>query len=229
MNTEILPFIIFGGFVLLFVVLIVRSIIAEKNRTKAWQILAKKLGLDFKESADSLISAYPGIKLFEKGRSRKAFNCISGQKGDVNFTLTDYRYTTKSGKNSSTTYMSLFIITDSQLQLPHFNLAIEIKLLNFFTKLLGIKDINFDEDQTFSDSFLLQGNDEGAVRALFNENLRRYFVAEKDPNIQIEAVNSSIIIKHIKRVEPKDFKSAMMKAFEIYEQIKKEYEKVSEK
>ena len=37
------------------------------------------------------------------------------------------------------------------------------------------KDIDFDEDKDFSDSFVLKGADEEAIRALFVGSLRQYF------------------------------------------------------
>ena len=83
---------------------------------------------------------------------------------------------TGSGKHS---VMQTVYCFQNQFESPVFQIYKEgglSKLGQMVTSTVGAdKDIDFDEDKGFSDSFVLEGADEEAIRALFVGSLRQYF------------------------------------------------------
>ena len=83
---------------------------------------------------------------------------------------------TGSGKHS---VMQTFYCFHNQVDSPVFHMRKEgglSKLGQMLASTVGAdKDIDFDEDKDFSDSFVLKGADEEAIRALFVGSLRQYF------------------------------------------------------
>ena len=83
---------------------------------------------------------------------------------------------TGSGKHS---VMQTVYCFQNQFDSPVFQMRKEgrlSKLGQMLASTVGAdKDIDFDEDKDFSDSFVLKGADEEAIRALFVGSLRQYF------------------------------------------------------
>ena len=191
----------------------------EKKRTEALQIIANALNFSFvRKGDDSLIRAHDHFNLFSKGRSKKVSNIMNGCSGDMNITIMDYQYTTGSGKNSTTYSQTLIVIQSNLLQLPSFSLSPE----NIFHKIGGIfgyKDIDFDSHPKFSKQYLLRGEDEEAIRAVFRDELLEFY--EKDKGLNTEANNDKFIYyKTAKRLAPKNIQAFLQEGINLYGLLK---------
>lgn len=112
--------------------------------------------------------------LFRAGHSRRWRYLISGQVNGHPFTAFEYRFVTGAGKSSHTQDCAVMLWEAQGRALPRFSLVPE----RFFMRLgqrFGVQDFDFPEDPEFSSATQLQGDDEGAVRALFTPVRRRFF------------------------------------------------------
>src|SRR5512135_1468017 len=83
--------------------LIVYSARKERERTEQLAALAPAMGFTFEPAPDlEAMKASGALPLYEHGHSKKLANLLSGQAGERDVKLFDYRYTTGSGKNSHT-------------------------------------------------------------------------------------------------------------------------------
>lgn len=214
MSEAMILFLVFGGFFAIIAIVIYISWLQEKKRREAWRQVAAAMGLTFQEKDESLPGLFAEFKLFDRGHSRQATNCLKGGRDGVELVVTDYRYTTGGGKNQTTHYQTVCILTANDLDIPHCFLRKEVPFLDFLGKVFGGQDINFDEDREFSDAFVLQGQNEAEVRQLFNAPVRRAFARHKSSNIQFEARGNTILFYHSQRIEPKEVRQLLQDAFE---------------
>jgi hypothetical protein len=185
----------------------------EKKRTTAWEALADELGLAFLGESGVLQSACSSFKLFMAGHSRKVKNVLDGEAGGVELTLADYQYTTGSGKNQTTHRQTVCKMTVDSLHLPHFYLRPQRSLFDLLGKLFGGQDINFEEDPEFSKHFVLQGEDEGAIRTLFTPTVRGFFNDHHRERLHFEAREGILVFHRGKRCKPQEATQLMELGF----------------
>lgn len=212
---------IFGGIAAVFigfiVLMIVLSIRADKKRTEALEQFASQMGFTFEKKLSGT-SQIPcnAAALFQKGSSRKAKNFMTGKVADVDLILTDYQYTTGSGKNSSTFTMTVAAYKVPTLDLPNFALDDE----NFLTRIaekFGMQDIDFDSHPVFSKSYRLTGKNENAVRELFTPTLLTNIengLIRKDWRVQ-SGDGWLVIHSTPKRVKPENWQDFLNNTFEL--------------
>ncbi|MGC4120032.1 MAG: hypothetical protein QM765_36720 [Myxococcales bacterium] len=193
------PFVIFGGVLALIVALVIVSKYQAKKRREAWQAVAPKLEMRYVGDAP-LADRYPTFRSFSVGHSRRSDNLLEGESGSVRVLLGDYRYTTGSGKNSTTFIFTVCILEKAGLGLPHSFMRPQ-NLFDALGKIFGGQDIDFTEDSEFSRSFVLQGPDESAIRAKFDRPSRAWLVAHKERFQRFEA-NGDAIAFFAPRMEP---------------------------
>ncbi len=73
---------------------------------------------------------------------------------------------------------TLIAMESNSLQIPQFSIRPE----GFWDKIgakIGFQDIDFDEHPAFSESFVVQGTDEAAVRRFFDAEIVRHARAAK--------------------------------------------------
>ncbi len=198
------------------------SLLAEKKRREAMSELARGLGLSYSETLDARDqSRFQYFQLASQGRSfgRRASNVIVADSGELRMVLFDYQYKTSSGKNSHTHRQSVVMVACPALGVPEFAISPE----GFFDRILavfGSKDIDFDEDKTFSDRFLLQGPDESRIRSFFDAARRDAFAAHADLHLQCRE-NSFLFYRPRQRWDTAGVRSAMEKAFQIYQLLQR--------
>lgn len=144
------------------------SWLGTKRRREAMQALARRTGFTFSEEASCSIG---GLPLFERGRSGRGYNALTGLFDGQSVTLMDYRYTVGSGKNRRTHLQTVALFPDAGRDLPELALLPE-SLVHKIGQVFGYQDIDFDGDPEFSRRFLLRGADEARIRALFDPDLR---------------------------------------------------------
>ncbi len=111
---------------------------------------------------------------FQRGSSKSWRNTITGTRNGAAFTAFEYVWTTGSGKSRSTHTRSGMIWERDDARFPRFELWPE-DLLSRLRKLFGARDIDFFDSPEFSKAYHLKGPDESAIRALFTQEIRRFF------------------------------------------------------
>lgn len=209
---------IFAGIILFVVLGIGWSFFAEKKRREAIGEMAEELGLTYTPNEDSVLrSSLEGFKLFNTGRSRKMYNVLSGDSGEVTLAIFDYKYTTGSGKNSQTHLQTVIAIQSQELNCPAFRMRPE----NIFDRVgsaLGFQDIDFDEYPEFSKLFVLQGSNETAIRSFFTADLARFFESKKGHCVEAQA-GCMLFYKSGKRRKPDQLKDLLAEGYEVFGMI----------
>lgn len=186
----------------------------EKRRRAALQVAADEMGFTFTEKDETKLGSMPrSFELFDRGRARKFRNILTGRIADINVVIFDYQYKVGSGKNSSTYRMTVAAFHVASLNVPQF----EIRPENVFHKIgtkFGKQDINFAEHPEFSKKFLLRGEDEEAVRALFTPDTIETFM--KDHKRCAETRDTWFLTyRQGKRVKPDDMHAFLEEGYDI--------------
>jgi len=184
------PAILFFGVLAVLAVVLVVTMSTARKRREAWQAVAPKLALRHLRDVP-MAGRFPGFKLFSLGRSRVSDNLLEGSSGSVRVLLGDYRYTVGRGKSATTCRFTVCILEKAGLGLPHSFLRPQ-NLFDALGKLLGGQDIDFAEDPEFSRAFVLQGEEEGAIRSRFDRPSRSWLVAHKQRIKGFEARGDAI-------------------------------------
>jgi hypothetical protein len=192
-----MTFLICGGFIAVMVHL-------PRARARKIEKLALSLGLTFRGAASDADSTLPaGCYVAEIGHDRVVSNVLEAARSDdLNLILFDYQYTV--GRKDKSRYFIHQTITRVQsglFHLPAFILFPETFLAKM-GKMLGRPDINFPESPEFSRKYILRGQDEAAVRALFTPALRQ--ALESQDRRTIEGAGSLLFVfRARRRLNPK--------------------------
>lgn len=188
--------------IVIIIIAIVYRAISEKKRRKAWEEVAGQLGFTYSRDMTQLRSMETsGFKLFSLGRSHRVQSVIRGENGGITIVLADYCYVTGSGKNSTTHSQTVCLLQAVALDLPHFYLRPEMKLFSFLQTLFSGNDIDFDDDPEFSNMFILQGEDEEAIRRIFSSDVRRTLATQSNKRMNIEGRGKALLIHDGKRID----------------------------
>lgn len=211
----LIPIAMFVGIALLVIGAIAWSYFAENKRRESLQAAADELGLTYLKDGDPHLMGLAGsFNVCSTGRSRKMYNLIQGETDELTIAIFDYKYTTGSGKNSSTHNQTLVMLHSHKLANPSFTMRPE----GFFDKIggmLGFKDIDFESHPKFSDSFVLKSSDEEATRQFFNAPLLEFF--EGRLGISVEANPGAMIFYRPRvRSKPVDLKTLFAEAYEVF-------------
>jgi hypothetical protein len=175
-----LPFLIAigaGGVLVAAVAAVYRT---EKQRTAAMQAMAARLGWTYRgEVSFETIGDLDRFELFTQGRRRKLANLVTSPAGDPRALLFDFSYTTGGGKTQSTHHQTVFYAVSDALQLPAFSLRPQ-HFFHSIAKAFGYQDIDLTSQPRFSEMFVLRGEDEAAVRAVFGDAVADFFESHED-------------------------------------------------
>lgn len=220
---QYLPCLIFPLFFLGIVGVVIYAIIygqkLEKERAEKLKAVAEELGMKYHpDGAASVVDAFNDLELFNWGRNRKFTNMIYGNTRDVSLALTDYRFTTGSGKNKTTHHQSVACIQSGHLHLPDFELRPE-NFLHKIGKVFGYQDINFASHPRFSGKYLLRGPDAGAIQDFFTPELLEFL--EQEGSISIEGSGDRLIYyKANRRHKPEEINQFLEDAYAVYRQFR---------
>jgi hypothetical protein len=179
---------------------IVLSAYAQYQRQQAIRSLAQNWGWTYLERPqDYLQPTLWQLNLFNKGRHRRFYTCMQGQRDGAKVTVGDYRYVTGNGKNRQTYNQTVIVIESDTLQLPSFLLMNE-NLFHKIGNLFGYHDIDFDAYPEFSQRYLLRGSDETSIRARFNDGTLRFY--QNQNNICTEGFGSLLVYYRAYRTLP---------------------------
>jgi carbonic anhydrase len=186
--------------------------IRRRKRTEALQRLADELGLAFSpQDNDQLITELGWCDLFSRGRAKKILNLMSGSSGGRYVAAFDSQYVTGHGKGKKTWRTTVALLRSDGPSIPRFSLRPKgtwDKLSNWFKN----ADIDFENRQQFSRAYVLRGENEPAIRALFTEPVLEYF--EQHPGLNAEGMDHTLLFYRTgKCVPPADVSQFMADAF----------------
>jgi hypothetical protein len=106
------------------------------------------------------------------------------------------------------------------LNLPPFFLRKKYKFFDWLAKLFSLLEtINFDQDKSFSDNFVLLGEEEEFIRKVFNKKLRDTFLKLGKRNLHIETSKNCIAIHYDRLLKTDHIKRLMADTLLIYKTL----------
>jgi carbonic anhydrase len=169
------PILIFGAIIVIVVLLLIYQRKKERERTEALRQVAAQLRWNFAEEPPlNMIPNFEYFGLFNSGHSKRMRNLMYGEASGIKAGVFDYIYVTGSGKSSQTHYQTVVYLEPGNLRVPYFSLRPE----NFMHKIIsafGYQDIDFAQRPEFSRNYLLRGQDEPAIRQVFNDPLLTFY------------------------------------------------------
>ncbi len=212
------PYFIIGGFLALFLLVIIISTVLEKKRTKALVSVAKSLEMVFDPDGawvnDSVFLG-SGLDLMKKGHSRRMKHVMRRQLADVTAYIFDYRYTTGSGKNSTTHLQTVAGFEINNVTLPQFRCKPE----RFYHKVadaLGKHDIDFERFPEFSKRYRLNADNELEMHEVFSDELIRLLEQEADKEWSIEGKRNLLIVyRQRRRIKPAEWTAFFLDATKL--------------
>jgi hypothetical protein len=195
------------------------SLYLQYQRQQAIKALAQNWGWQYLENPQGTLQpTLWQLNLFNKGRNRRFYTCIQGQRYGVKILMGDYRYVTGSGKNRHSHNQTVVVLESDTLQIPSFLLMPE-DIFHKIGNLFGYHDIDFDAYPDFSKRYLLRGSDEASIRERFNDGILRFYQSQK--NICTEGFGSLLIFYRDHQSLPLDqWASFVDEALRAYQHLK---------
>jgi hypothetical protein len=184
--------------VLLAAVLLVNRLLQSRRR-EALRAAAAGLGLEFRPEAPELLAGLAGMRMLSHGHSHKLVNIMRGTRGGDTAALADHRWVTGGGKNRHAHRASLVVLRRPRLSLPHFFMRPQRAVLDDVGRIFGGQDIDFPDDAEFSKAFVLQGESEEAVRAMFGPSLRQQ-LRELARDVRVEGRGETLLVERRRAV-----------------------------
>jgi hypothetical protein len=175
----------------------------NKDRNLTWNAWATQNGFEFSPTQDDeLLAKMQVFPLFNKGSKRRMNNVIKTKKDNVKMTFFVYGYSSGGGGHS----YAIVAFEHDSLSLPKFTLrptrgfsdeifaALENVEVGPFLKAMGMpirtntimKEIGFDQHPEFSKSFVLNGDDEPAIRNFFDREKLDFFAQRKEAGLEAD-------------------------------------------
>ena len=170
----------------------------DRERLRKIEEQARSLGWTFRRQPTSADNNLPvGCYLAETGRDPAVSNVLEVARTDeLNFILFDFKYTVGYGKSQRTSHQTIARVRSPLLKLPSFLLFPET-IFSKIAKVFGQTDVNFPDSPEFSDRYILRGQDEAALHAIFSPALRQ--ALEPLEHLTIEGADDVLFIFRVER------------------------------
>lgn len=190
----------------------------ERERTEQLHAVAAQLAWNFAAEVPlNMIAGLEHFALFSQGHGKQIKNFMYGEANGVKTAVFDYIYSTGSGKNRSTFFQSCVYLEPGNMSVPFFSLRPE----GFFTKIIqafGYQDIDFGQRPSFSEQYLLRGQDELAIRQTFNDALLSFF--ESYPGTCVDGGgNQLFVFRSGHRFEPQEIQNQLALALNVLHRL----------
>lgn len=173
-----------------------------RRRQDAFRRTARQRGLSYTKRADLRdIGEFMDLHVFAKGSGTTVKNLIRGNKGRARIQLFDYEYREGTGHSSRATRQTVFAASSDRLNMPAC-MMYPRSLFSMIGSMLGKKEIDLSSNKAFSKTYVVQGDDEETIRALFSDVIIRYF--EKKPGLSLEGNGNRLICYRSDRLEGPD-------------------------
>jgi hypothetical protein len=195
--------------VIFVIALIGLALYLDRRRSKKMEAAAAALGLTFRRKPTDADNRLPaGCYLGDLGHDRGVSNVLeAAQTAELAFTLFDYQYTIGYGRSSQACCQTISRMQSSLLKLPSFLLFPET-IFSKLGKLFGGADINFTDSPEFSKNYILRGEDEAAIRALFSSTLRQTLAPMRHLSIEGGA-DLLFIFRANRRIKPAELSASI--------------------
>jgi len=205
-----------GGFVVVIVGIAVGGKLAARRRERLLAEFAPSIGMDFTPGSDGVVASRLGrLPLFDQGRARTSMNVLRGTSHGRAVAVFDYHYKTGSGKHTRHHRQTVAHVRSEGSDLPRFWMRPQ-GMLDKLASLVGMRDIDFTDDEGFSKRWYLKSNDEEAVRRLFTPRVRDQITADR--SIHVEAAGQDVVVYRAgRRADPDEIQALLEDAFRVTE------------
>ncbi len=212
-------FLIFGGAIAVAVAAIFYGKRLQRKRTEALERIAAELGLEFRPlGSDGLIAKLSSFTIFSKGRDKKVLNMLEGRGGDRRLAIFDYDYTTGHGKGTIRWHTTVLSIGLEGAAIPQFLLRKKIindRIMSWFR----VKDIEIQGYPAFTRRYVVRGEDEAAISALFTEPVMDFF--DRNRGLSAEGGEHTLVLYRLgKRVKPEAIGDFLSTGLELVSLLK---------
>jgi hypothetical protein len=202
---------IFIGFIGIFIVVGIFSVISAGKRRDAMRSIATRLGLHFNPDKDRhLPEQYRFLDKLRRGRNRYAYNILSGSFQGHDIKVFDYHYKTGSGKNTHHHYFSFFIL-HMAATFPELVIGPE-GIFSKIAQAVGYDDIDF-ESHAFSSKFCVRSTDKKFAYDVCNARMIEYLLSNPDVSIEIE--RNALAISFNRRLAPESIEPNLNRLVQI--------------
>jgi hypothetical protein len=205
------------GVVLWSIVIAIRDWLKSRRERPIYQAVADSL--NFTLSEDAAIESLPRkdrFLLFTGKASQHIPIMLRGTIGNIEVKILEYHYTMPSSTQKSSRRSKPQTLV--MLQSPEFDWPDLMMMPDSFalklTKVLGMKDIDFENAPEFSKRYYLIGSDEASIRRVFRQEVTDAFAYQK--GWCVEAHGDSIVFRlKDKRVPPSDIQTFLEETLEF--------------
>ena len=202
-----------------------------EQRSKKFKNLAEQMGMEFSVEDEWDIGA--SLSAFDMFWEADITNVLSGDSEQLGYgeefevTVLDCSYVRSAsvlerplgfGGENKTIVQTVICFHSTQLSLPDFSMRPEEWHHKLRSK-LGYQDIDFESHSTaveFSKKYLLRGEDEQTIRALFTDAVLTFFAAHPD-KVCVEGSDDQLIwYQPGKIIEPEYIPAFMKEGFEVF-------------
>jgi len=209
MDPQVIPWI-----AVIFIIVFLAAYRYGKRRGEDLRTFARQRGLTFSARADSNADEeFRDFLLFSDNSDKQLSNVIRGEVDGAYVMMFDYRSTTGVGQSASTRSQSVISMRSLSFNPP----AFEMYPKDISRRVLGVlskKGIDFPYRRGFSESYVLIGEDENAVRRVFSDTALSYF--ENHPGLTVEVKGGRLLYyRNGKIIRPDDARSFLQQGLEI--------------
>jgi len=140
------------------------------SRQTALRDLTAELRLDYSPARQVAGDGWGRFQLFRGKKVTYEENRISGEVAGAPILVADLSLSAERRRGAATVRLSAVLVGPLPIRVPDFTLAREV-MTDKIAARVGFDDIDFPSHQAFSDSYLLRGRDEAAVRELFSSDV----------------------------------------------------------
>ena len=178
----------------------------ERERTQQLQLVASQIGWNFAATAPlNMIAGLERFALFNQGHNKEIRNFMYGETSGTKAAVFDYLYIVGYGKNRQTHYQSVVYLEPGNLSLPYFSLRPE-NFLHRIISAFGYQDIDFGQRPEFSRRYILRGQDEPAIRQVFNDRVLSFYEAYPETCTD-GGGNQLFLFRSNYRIQPQEIQS----------------------
>jgi len=196
---------IFGP-VVLFVIVALMGAWLYEQRTRQLRQSAEELGFRFADKDPAL-----ALQLFGPLKGLQIHNVLSGEAQGLEVALFDLHRALPSASQVAHVRFTVLVFLDSEANWPSFSL----RPASFRARLVSRQQGKslFARDAYFGRAYILEGEDEEVVGALFSEEVRRFFGGL--PGLWIEAEGPRLFYTRARLMAARDLHSFLEEAFRI--------------
>lgn len=177
---------------------------AQHRRAELLAAFAVQRGWSFVPGPLKLVPALAGFKLFNRGRGRQFGSGVSGSAASGQTVILDYGFATGATQHRAWNEQTICAVRVPGAALPHGFFRRQDPVSDGFGKLLGGQDLDFAEDRSFSQAWVVQTNGpEAQLRAFLGPAVRAHLLqlAPTSLGTEIEFYGEWVLLHHGKLLE----------------------------